>query len=181
MPQYDAYEDPMPVMSPPDQVADHIPSRSSFSKVPVNKPLTNCYGEGVNKPSDTDTPEMNANSPPSSPYHFHRRHSHLSRQNSPMENPIESSFNFPEPSSTSPKFCLRHLGELERSQQQDDNIRMDLESGQKNVEETANKHQEQEPVDIDLERHMLQGGWMHRSRASCELLRDHKSRSVGGD
>ena len=178
----------MPIMPPPDPVTDHtdhIPPRLSFSRVLVNKPLTTCYGEGVNKPSDTDTPEMNENSPPSSPRHFRRRHSNLFRQESPMEKSIESSYGFPEPRSTSPKILSPakrdQLAELERSQKPSDTTRTDLESSQNNEEETANKHREQERVDMDMETHMLRGGWMHRSRASCELLQDHKYKNVGGD
>ena len=75
------------------------------------------------------------------------------------------------------------LREFERSQQQDDDFRMFLEPD-RHESEAATKREEgtwRDPEESKGEKHMLRGGWMHRSRASCELLRDHKYGNVGGD
>jgi len=179
MPQYDAYEDPLPVESALAPNAKQMPPTSPLSKVLINKPLTTCHDEGINKISDTDTPEVDQNSPPPSPYHFHRRHSHLSRQQGPM---IES-FSFPEPSTSPMRLTSAEKDQLEqfnKSQQQDDAIRMDLQSSQQEAKEIAKEHREQEwkakdaEIEFDEKKHMLKGGWMHRSRGSCELLQDRK-------
>lgn len=186
MPQYDAYEDPLPVVSPLYPIAEQTPPLSPLSKFPVNKSLTTCHDEGINKLSDTDTPDIDQASPPPSPYHFHRRHSLLSRQQAPT---VES-FTFSE-SSTSPMKLSQvekdQLAIIERSQQQDDAIRMDLQSDQQEAKEIAKKHREQEwtakdaEIEFDEEKHMIKGGWMHRSRGSAELLQDRKSWNIGGD
>ena len=134
MPQYAAYEDPLPVVSPLYPTAEQTPPLSPLSKCPVNKPLTTCHDEGINKPSDTDTPGIDQASPPPSPYHFHRRHSLLSRQQGPM---VES-FTFPEPSTSPMKLSQvekDHFVSIERSQQQDDANRMDLQSDPQEVKE----------------------------------------------
>lgn len=79
------------------------------------------------------------------------------------------------------------LAIIERSQQQDDAIRMDLQSDQQEAKEIAKEHREQEwkakdaEIEFDEEKHMIKGGWMHRSRGSAELLQDRKSWNTGGD
>ena len=135
MPQYDADEDTVPTIPPSSPVADYIPSRPHLGTAVVNKPLTTCYGEGINKVSDTDTPEMDEN-PHSPSHHFTRRHSLLRPQESLMGNQIES-IDIPE-TSTSPKSLSLAVGgqltKCERSQQQGDDIMM-------NAKKTANEQE----------------------------------------
>jgi hypothetical protein len=138
MPQYDADEDTVPTIPPSSPVADYIPSQSHLETAVVNKPLTTCYGEGINKVSDTDTPEMDEN-PHSPSHHFTRRHSLLCQQESLMENQIES-FDIPAPS-TSPKSLSLAEGDqvtkCERPQQQEDDVMM-------NAKKTANEQEGQQ-------------------------------------
>jgi len=100
------------------------------------------------------------------------------------------SFTFPEPSTSPMKLSQvrkEHLAIIERSQQQDDAVRADLQFDQQEVKEIAKKRREQEwkvkdaEIEFDEEKHMIKGGWMHRSRGSAELLQDRKSWNIGGD
>jgi len=123
MPQYDTYDEPSPITIPRTSK-----THADIPLSPTNKPLETCYSEGINKPSDTDTPEL-TDSPPAPPYHFHRRHSTLSRDDWPVENLIPSTTS-PEPAldTTSPKHLTgseqKQLAEFEASQKRDDEIRM---------------------------------------------------------
>lgn len=102
-----------------------------------------------------------------------------------MENLVES-VTFPDsrasPKDLSPAEKLQ-LREFERSQQQDDDFRMILESD-RHASEAATRRKEETGRDAEEpkeEKHISRGGWMHRSRGSCELLQDRKYRNVGGD
>lgn len=66
----------MVIPLPNPAIDHHIPRASHLNRVPISKPLTTCYGEGINKPSDTDTPDLDEQSPPRQ--RPHRRHSLLS-------------------------------------------------------------------------------------------------------
>jgi len=66
MPQYDAYDDPRPVMPPSKPITDHTLQQSPLSNLPVNKPLITCHAEGINKASDIDTLELDQTSSPTS-------------------------------------------------------------------------------------------------------------------
>ena len=119
----------------------------------------------------------------SAPRHFHRRHSLLSASELRNENPMES-ITFPASQASqedlSPVQPL-HEREPERSGQQDDNVMTNLKG--RGLEDAA-KRRDEDRRDVEErgeEKHILRGGWMHRSRASCELLRDHKDMNVGGD
>jgi len=101
---------------------------------------------------------------------------------------IESS-SFPKPSTSRIKLSQTEkdqLAVLTLTQQQDDTIKTDPQSGQQEAKETAKEQREQEwkakgtDIEFDEEKHMLNGGWMHRSRGSCELLRERKSWDARG-
>jgi hypothetical protein len=181
MPQSEPHNDPEPPMTQHEQVLEGAPRRPSLIKIPTNKALVTCYDEGISKLSDTDTPEIDPDLP--SPRHLHRRRSLLSPLESPMKKPGESvtfSSSQKSPEEMSPAQTA-HLRELERSRRPDDDIKVIL---NRQESEAAAKRKEENRRDImepEEERHILRGGWMHRSRASCELLRDHRYKNVGGD
>ena len=169
------------MMTQHEQVLDGAPRRPSLIEIPSNKALISCYDEGINKPSDTDTPEIDPDLP--SPRHFHRRHSLLSPPESVVENPVESvAFSASQASPEDiPPAQKPHLRKLERSRTSNDDTKTilkqrDSEAAAKRMEE--NKRDVKEPEE---DRHILRGGWMHRSRDSCEFLADHKYMNVGGD
>jgi hypothetical protein len=175
MPQYDACEDVEPTMTQQKQVLEDAPRRPSRIEIPINRALVTCYDEGINKPSDTDTPEINQDLP--SPRHFHRRHSLLSSPVSPTENPLESA-TFPD-SRVSPRDLSTadklHPREFEHLQQQADDIKMGFESDRQESKAATDRKEEtrRDVEDSGAESISYKGGWMHRSRANCELLRDH--------
>ena len=160
---------------------ESAPRRPSLIEGPTNKALVTCYDEGINKPSDTDTPEIDPGLPSSR--HIQRRHSLLSPSQTFMEDPVKSatfsgSQGCPEDTSSDQK---PHHHELERSRNPDDDIK--LMSNQHDSTAAAERKEENrsDAKDLGGEGHILRGGWMHRSRASCELLGDHKYANVGGD
>lgn len=175
MPQYTKSEHSLPAVAPLHPIAEQPSSPSSLlSRIPINKSLTICQAEGIDRPSVTDTPEFDQASPPPLIYHFRRQHSPLS----PPQAPLVESFDFSKPVASPMK--VPHI-------ETDDVIRVGPQSSQREAQEMAKMHQEQERRDKDAEiernaeRHTMRGGWMHRSRGSAELLQDRKFPNVGGD
>ncbi len=74
-----------------------------------------------------------------------------------------------------------HEREFERSRQQDGNIKTNPDRREPEAAAERKEENRRDVEDPEGEKHILRGGWMHRSRASCELLRDHKDMNVGGD
>jgi len=171
MPQYDAYEDVPPPHSP--ALERRSPSTStaklSTAKLSTRKPstpLVDIPGSGnIERVSSQTTPFH-------SPLEFHRRHSLLSRAVSQEESAIES-VSSPEPATAmSPKNLSAkekaQLAELERSQQEDDAIRLAYES-----ERGRDREADQASPAVQRclkEEHVVDGVWMRRSRANSELL-----------
>ena len=181
MPQSDPHKDPEPTTTQHEQVLEGAPQRPSLSKTPTNKALVTCYNDGINQPSDTDTPEIDPKLP--SPRHFHRRHSLLSPPESLVENPLESgTFSSSQASPTDMSSAQKpHLRELERSRKPDDDIKMILNQHDTEAAAERKKENRRDVKGPQGDSRILRGGWMHRSRASCELLADHKYKNVGGD
>lgn len=185
MSPHDAHGHPLLVGSPQGPNAGQTPPASPLSRFLTNKPLKTCHDQGINKPSDTETHEIDQASPPPSPYRFHRRHSHLSHH----QEPVVDSSSVPEPSTSPDKLSQIEKDQpapSEQPQQQDEAARTDLHPGQQGAKDTAKERREQEwkakdaEIEFDEEKHILKGGWMHRSRGSCELLRERKSWDARG-
>ena len=172
MPQYDAYEDPLPL--PESQGNPHAMESKHLSKQTTEKPDLSQRRDDI----ITGSHEASShNDPFHSQMAFYGRHAHLGRQSRPGEKLVQSVAS-PESAAaiSSPKFLSetekRDLAAMERSQRQDDEIRMDLQSrdgedrdGGEGQHGTARTESEKKEV-------TNKGGWMHRSRACSELLAD---------
>ena len=124
MPQYDPYEEPLP----PTSVTPLTEMKPRHDTTPQNTNPTSSTGACICPPGTKGSYHIeNPNSRCYSPLELHRRHSHLQRPVSPSES-VESVVSPENEAARSPKILSaaekRELGEAERSQQEDDQIRM---------------------------------------------------------
>jgi len=107
------------MMTQSQPVPEGVPRSSTLVEIPINKTLVTCHDEGINKCSDTDTPEVDPGLP--SPRHFQRRHSLLSPQQSPMKDPVEFITIGPQTTSKDPSSIQTiRPKDFDRWRQQDD-------------------------------------------------------------
>ena len=160
MPQYDAYEEP-PALSP---------SRASDLGEGHDGAQPHVQGDGIYKIADHESENDAFHSAMSS--HTHARHSSLLRTDS-GSGLIPSTTHSSDPSS--PKVLTAEesasLAAYTKAQADDDSIRLVL-ACQRCGQDLAKENRTNDIDEFAKEAHMLNGGWMHRSRASCELLAD---------
>ena len=157
MPQYDPYEEQIMTRSALTPLTEVKPSlsngsraESSSSSHPEQAPHTqqshaSSTGAGSFSPENTNGDvqpgpyhTQHPNDHFYSPIELHERHSHLERQQRPEERTVESVFSPETDRAMSPKTLnsneRRQLAEAERSQQEDDQIRMMLASNRREEE-----------------------------------------------
>lgn len=173
MPQYDAYEDP-PLLpqgpgNPPVIETQHVPNQTTE------------IHDLSQRREDIITGSHDASSH-NDPFHsqmaFYGRHAHLSRQNRPGEKLVDSVASPESPANiSSPKILseteTRELAAMEKSQQEDDEIRMDLQSRDRAESEGGDKQHADAETGSEEKEGTNRGGWMRRSRACSELLAEN--------
>ena len=184
MPQYDAYEDPL-ALSPPhacDLCESHTGDQKStsriFNPVPHAKPVIDSQSRiqdnGIYKIADHESAHDPFHSAMSS--HTHARHSSLNHPNSGSRL-IPSTTGPSDP--TSPKVLTADeaasRAAYTKAQADDDSTRLILA-----CERCGKDLAKNNITEFAKEAHMLNGGWMHRSRDSCELLADRPVSGLKG-
>ena len=128
MPQYDAYEEPLPL--PEGPCNPHVTGSEHSQSQTTRKPDLSERREDVITGSHD---AMSHNDPFHSQMAYHGRHAHLGRSNGPGEKLVESIASPESPDAfSSPKILSEaekmELAAIQKSQQEDDQIRMDLQS-----------------------------------------------------
>jgi hypothetical protein len=176
MPQYDAYEEPL-------ALTPSIPLGEGHDGIQATPPIP--LGQPGNPIIEPDMPAKNSNTGvytvPSSnndPFHAamtshtHLRHSGLTRPD-PAADLIPSTLTHRSSLDPDPKTLndveKASLAAYTKAQEDDDSIRLVL-ACERCGEDLNAKNKANDPNEFAKEAHMLNGGWMHRSRASCELL-----------
>jgi len=181
MPQYDAYEEPL-ALNPSISLGEgHDGVQETTPQVPLAIPL----GQPGNPILEPGIPVKNdgiyhIQSQNNDPFHSamsshtHARHSNLVRHDSGT-NLIPTTLTHPASSDPSPKTLNAEervwLAAYIKAQADNDSIRLAL-ACERCGEDLNHKNQTNDPNEFAKEAHMLNGGWMHRSRGSCELLSD---------
>lgn len=185
MPQYDAYEDPLTSTTTSHELGEghdgiqtaptHAPSTTTSqtphgqSGHPVLEPGVPVMSDGIYKihPSNND-PFHSAMSS-----HTHERHSSLVHED-PGAHLVQTTLTHPASADPSPKTLnaaeQASLAAYTKAQADDDSIRLVL-ACERCGEDLNHKNQTNDPNEFAKEAHMLNGGWMHRSQARCELSR----------
>lgn len=175
MPQYDAYEEPLALNSGQNGV--QLPTQ-----VPdvVGSPLTksNTPDRGAQQQTEKADGIYKITSPNNDPFHAamsshtHARHSNLTRTDSGTHL-IPSTLTHPSSLDPSPKSLNAEeqasLAAYTKAQADDDSIRLVL-ACERCGQDLDKENRSNDPNEFAKEAHMLNGGWMHRSRGSCELL-----------
>lgn len=176
MPQYDAYEEPL-ALTPSTSLGEGHDGVQAPPSIALGQP-----GNPIiepNMPAKLDTgiytiPTSSNNDPFHSAMssHTHLRHSGLTRADS-GQNLISSTLTHSASLDPSPKTLNESekasLAAYTKAQADDDSIRLVL-ACERCGEDLNAKNMANDPDEFAKEAHMLNGGWMHRSRASCELL-----------
>ena len=185
MPQYDAYEDPL-ALTPSNSLGEghdgvQTATPTLPGAIPLGQPGNPILEPGIPVKNDGIYHIQSQNSDPfhsAMSSHTHARHSTLARGDS-GGNLIPTTLTHPKSSDPSPKSLNAEerasLAEYTKAQADNDSIRLAL-SCERCGEDLNHKDQTNDIDEFGKEAHMLNGGWMHRSRASCALLSD---RAVG--
>jgi hypothetical protein len=175
MPQYDAYEDPLVLGSGHDGVQPTIPVPDT-----IGSPLTkiNTPDRGAQAQAEGGNGIYKIQSPNNDPFHAsmssrtHARHSSLTHTDNGTHL-IPSTLTHPASLDPSPKTLNAEeqasLAAYIKTQADNDSIRLAL-ACERCGQDLAKENRINDPAEFAKEAHMLNGGWMHRSRASCELL-----------
>ena len=169
MPEYDAYDG---IITAPALVPSTTTSRTPFGQPgnPILEPGIPVMSDHIYKthPSNND------------PFHSamssrtHERHSSLIREES-GNHLIPKTLTHPASTDPSPNQLNAEeeasLAAYTKAQSDNDSIHLIL-ACERCGEDINHKNQTNDPNEFAKEAHMLNGGWMHRSRASCELLSD---------
>ena len=179
MPQYDAYEDPLALNPsvPLGEGHDGVQTTSALPKspIPLGQPGNPILEPGIPVKNDgiyKIIPENNDPFHSAMSSHTHARHTTLTHEDSGAHL-VPSTLTHPSSLDPSPKTLnpteLASLAAYTKAQADDDSIRLVL-ACERCGEDLNHKNQTNDPHEFAKEAHMLNGGWMHRSRASCELL-----------
>jgi hypothetical protein len=175
MPQYDAYEDPLALSSGHDGVQPTIPVPGT-----VGSPLTkiNTPDRGAQAQVEGGNGIYKIQSPNNGPFHAsmsshtHARHSSLTHTDRGTHL-IPSTLTHSASIDPSPKTLNAEeqasLAAYIKAQADNDSIRLAL-ACERCGQDLAKENRINDPAEFAKEAHMLNGGWMHRSRASCALL-----------
>lgn len=172
MPQYDAYEEPLP-LSPSVKLGEgHDGVQTPTPTVPKpTRGQPHVQGSDIYKIADHEArndPFHNAMSS-----HTHNRHSSLTCTDTGT-NLIPTTLTHPA-YLDSPKVLSAEedasLAAYAKAQADNDSIRLIL-ACERCGHDLAKDNRTNNPKEFAKEAHMLNGGWMHRSRQNCELLSD---------
>jgi len=177
MPQYDAYEEPLALSTSqePGEIHDGVHTTKPAS-IPLGQPGNPLLEPGIAVKNDGIYRIVSDNDPfhAAMSSHTRARHSSLVREDSGTRL-IPTTLTHPVSSDPSPKTLNAEervsLAEYTKAQADNDSIRLAL-ACERCGEDLNHKNQANDPDEFAKEAHMLNGGWMHRSRASCELLSD---------
>lgn len=179
MPQYDAYEEPLALTSsiPLGEGHDGI---QTAPVIPLGQP-----GNPILEP---DAPAKHTGiytipAAQNDPFHAamtshnHLRHSGLTRTDE-GQNLIPSTLTHSASLDPSPRTLNEtekaSLAAYTKAQADDDSIRLVL-ACERCGEDLNAKNKANDPHEFAKEAHMLNGGWMHRSRGSCDLLSERNA------
>lgn len=181
MPQYDAYEEPL-ALTPSIPLGEGHDGIQATPAIPLGQP-----GNPIIEPDmpAKTTPAKKSNNgiytvPASNndPFHTamtshtHLRHSGLTRADSGTDL-IPSTLTHSASLDPDPRTLndteKASLASYTKAQADDDSIQLVL-ACERCGEDLNAKNKANDPNEFAKEAHMLNGGWMHRSRASCELL-----------
>ena len=175
MPQYDAYEEPRPLSPSLELDKGHAGVPTATIPQPTTQASAALGSQPHVQGSDIyKIPDQNNDSFHSAmSAHQHARHSSLTRTE-PGSNLIPTTLThaaFLDSPKTLTAEEKTSLAAFTKAQADDDSIRLILacERCGKDLNEV---NQTNGISEFTKEAHMLKGGWMHRSRASCELLSD---------
>lgn len=181
MPQYDVYEDPPSLSRSPPLGEGHndaqtlksspvIPVSLRRLDSPIAGPGISAKDEGIYHIPSPDKDRFHT----AMSAHTHARHSALVRDES-ASHLIPMTLTHPVALDPSPKSLNAEerasLAEYTKAQADNESIRLAL-ACELCGDNLNDKNQVNDPLEFAKEAHMLNGGWMHRSRASCELLID---------
>jgi len=175
MPQYDAYEDPL-ALTPSHELSGGHDGIQPAALIPLGQPGNPILEPGIPVKNDGIYHITSNNDPfhASMSSHTHARHSSLRREESGTHL-VPTTLTHPASSDPSPKTLnateAASLAAYIKAQADNDSIRLAL-ACERCGEDLNHKNQTNDPEEFAKEAHMLNGGWMHRSRASCELLSD---------
>lgn len=179
MPQYDPYEEPL-ALSPSLELGEghdgiQATTAQTPSAIPLGQPGNPILEPGIPVTNDGIYKILPAQNDPfhaAMSSHTHARHSSLVREDSGTKL-VPSTLTHPKSLDPSPKTLnpaeLASLAAYTKAQADEDSIRLVL-ACERCGEDLNLKNQTNDPNEFAKEAHMLNGGWMHRSRASCELL-----------
>ena len=173
MPQYDAYEEPL-ALSPSlelekgrDGVQTTTPAITIPSGVPPHQ------GPGNYKVTDHEANNDPFHSSMSS--HTHARHASLAHIDSGTSYIIPATLTHPAALDLAEDLSAEEKASLAaytKRQADEDSIHLIL-ACERCGQDLAKQARKNDPKEFAKEAHMLNGGWMHRSRASCDLFAGH--------
>jgi hypothetical protein len=179
MPQYDAYEEPL-ALTPSIPLGEGHDGIQARPAIPLGQPGNPIIEPDIPAKTGIYTIPTSSDNDPfhaAMSSHTHLRHSGLYRQDS-GENLVPSTLTHSASLDPSPKTLNEtekaSLASYTKSQSDDDSIRLVL-ACERCGEDLNKKNMANDPDEFAKEAHMLNGGWMHRSRASCELLSERNA------